>query len=722
MTMTSFLKLTFRARTLFLAALATNALWLTAACDSGFSDCATTYTCHASPRSGGAAGVAATGQGGTGGGAGTGGTPGSIGGTTTGGMQGSGATAGGAGLTGTGGVGGGGAAQACSTNHGGCDLLTSCVDNVGAAPTCGACPAGYIGTGATACTPTLVALTLSSGTLTPALSGDVTVYSVAVGLGAQTITLTPTAPAGATLTVNGQAVLSGASWTSPVLTLGANLITIVVSQSGHQVQSYTFTVNRGMSQQAYVKASNTGAGDSFYHVALSGDGATLAVGATGEASSAAGVNGNQADNSAPQSGAVYVFTRSGSTWSQQAYIKASNTGASDFFGFALALSADGTTLAVGATGEASSTKGINGSQVDNSSDAAGAVYVFTRSGITWTQQAYVKASNTETGDNFGGAVDLSADGNTLAVGAAGEDSNAKAINGNQNDNSATFSGAAYLFKRSGSTWSQEAYIKASNTESGDEFGAPLALSADGGTLAVAATFEGSNAIGIDGNQNDNSASESGAVYVFKRSSGVWNQQAYIKASNTEANDIFGYAIALSADGATLAVDAYIEDSAATGINGNQSDNSATASGAVYVFTRSGSAWSQQAYIKASNTGAGDRFGGALALSADGATLGVGAWKEPSNASGINGNQTDNSATDSGAAYLFVRAGGTWSQQAYVKASSSAAGDYFGEDLALSGDGGTLAVGADGEDSSATGINGNQTDNGMSLSGAVYVFR
>jgi len=99
---------------------------------------------------------------------------------------------------------------------------------------------------------------------------------------------------------------------------------------------------------------------------------------------------------------------------------------------------------------------------------------------------------------------------------------------------------------------------------------------------VGATGEASAATGIDGNQGDNSASASGAVYVFTRTNGVWNQQAYVKASNTEARDLFGFSLAIGGD--TLAVGALFEASAATGINGNQSDNSAPSSGAAYVFS------------------------------------------------------------------------------------------------------------------------------------------
>jgi len=403
----------------------------------------------------------------------------------------------------------------------------------------------------------------------------------------------------------------------------------------------------------YLKASNTGASDNFgASVALSADGNTLAVGANVEASNATGINGNQSDNSAPSSGAVYVFTRSGTAWSQQAYVKASNTGGNDYFGASVALSADGNTLAVGANTEASNAPGINGNQSDNSASSSGAVYLFTRSGTAWSQQAYVKASNTGAGDRFGASVSLSADGKTLAVGAIGEASNATGINGNQSDNSAYFSGAVYVFTHGGTAWSQQAYVKASNTGEYDNFGQSVTLSADGNTLAVGAIGEASSATGINGNQLDNSAFGSGAVYLFTRSGTAWSQQAYVKASNTGGNDYFGTSVALSANGNTLAVGAYGEKSSATGINGDPLDNSASASGAVYLFTRSGTAWSQQAYVKASNTGVYDNFGASVALSADGDTLAVGAGGEASNATGVGGNQSDNSASYAGAVYLY----------------------------------------------------------------------
>jgi hypothetical protein len=461
----------------------------------------------------------------------------------------------------------------------------------------------------------------------------------------------------------------------------------------------------------YVKASNTETEDFFgCCIALSGDGNTLAVGAYPEDSNATSIGGEQGDNSAIWSGAVYVFTRSDTgTWLQQAYVKASNSEANDRFGTSVALAGDGNTLAVGAYGEASDSTGVGGDQNNNSGGwGSGAVYVFTRNDIgTWTQQAYVKASNTGASDGFGVSVALAVDGHTLAVGASGEDSNATGIDGNQSDNSANGSGAVYVFTRNDiGTWTQQAYVKASNTGESDGFGGSIALAADGNTLAVGASGE----------------ANSGAVYIFARSGANWSQQAYLKASNSEGADVFGVSVALAGDGNTLAVGAYGEDSNATSINGDQIDNSASSSGAVYVFIRSGITWTQQAYVKASNTGEDDEFGRTVALAGDGNTLAVGARYEASNATGIGGNQSDNLATNSGAVYVLTRNGiGTWTQKAYVKASNTEADDRFGFSVALTDDGTTLAVGALREASNATGINGNQSDNSATGSGAVYLY-
>ena len=426
---------------------------------------------------------------------------------------------------------------------------------------------------------------------------------------------------------------------------------------------------------------------------------------------------------------------------QVAYLKASNTEMGDRFGnggtlegHGVALSGDGNTLAVGAPYESSGAKGINGDQNDNSVYSAGAVYVFTRRNNAWSQQAYIKASNPGQSDKFGYVVSLSQDGNTLAVSAYYEASAAKGINGDQNDNSIPQAGAVYVFTRTGATWSQQAYIKASNTGEagvgdqlgdGDQFGFSIGLSADGNTLAVGAIGEDSGAKGINGDQNDNSQPGSGAVYVFTRTGTTWSQQAYIKTSNTDAADLFGYSVGLSADGNTLAASAYDEDGSSREINGVQ-DKGRRGSGAIYVFTRTGATWSQQAYLKASNAENGDSLGYAIAISQDGNTIAGGAADEDCMMPGVfpgapavcdNDQPMDNS---SGAVYVFIRNGTTWTQQAFIKSSNPGKEDWFGSRLTLSGDGDTLAVGAQVENGSARGING-KPDDAAEDAGAVYLF-
>ena len=394
---------------------------------------------------------------------------------------------------------------------------------------------------------------------------------------------------------------------------------------------------------------------------------------------------------------------------QEAYLKASNNQAYDVFGYSVAVWGD--TVVVGVFGEDSATTGVNGDQSDNSSGNAGAVYVFVRDGAMWTQQAYLKASNTGRFDYFGH--DVAIEGDTIVVGAVYEDSAAMGVNGDQSDNTASDAGAAYVFVRDGTTWTQQAYLKASNTDAGDQFGASVAV--DGDTIVVGTYNEASAATGVNGNQADNTAENAGAVYVFERDGTSWSQQAYLKASNTDANDVFGRKVAI--DGDTIVVGAHGEDSAATGVNGDASDNTATVAGAAYVFVRAGVTWTQQAYLKASNTEARDFFGRSVAI--DGDTIAVGASQEPSAATGVNGDQSDNTAEYAGAAYVFERDGATWTQQAYLKASNTNTGDYFGDSIAIEGD--TIVVGARFEDSAATGINGDASDNTAEAAGAAYVF-
>ena len=312
--------------------------------------------------------------------------------------------------------------------------------------------------------------------------------------------------------------------------------------------AYVFTRSGTVwSQQAMLKAGNAGAGDAFGN-SLTIEGDTVVVGALGEDSSALG---GEADNSANDAGAAYVFIRSGTTWSQQAMLKASNAETGDSFGDSVAVS--GNTVAVGAYGEDSS---MTGGVTDNSVIGAGAAYVFTRSGDAWSQQAILKASNGETGDSFGDSVAVS--GNTVVVGAIGEDSSAA---GGEADNSASDAGAAYVFTRNGNTWSQQAFLKASDAEAENALGWSVALA--GNTVVAGAHFANDLA---------------GAAYIFTRNDTSWTQQATLTARNANPFDLFAASVALEGD--TAIIGAAMEDSRA---GGTEIDNAANSAGAVYVW-------------------------------------------------------------------------------------------------------------------------------------------
>lgn len=556
---------------------------------------------------------------------------------------------------------------------------------------------------------TLTALEIALGPFNEAFDPNRTSYTISAPFATTETTLTTANPTEADALVT----LNGGGISSPVkLAEGRNILIVRVATTGGAVRVYTIEVTRqgqvNFVREAYAKASNTAANDHFgYSVAL--DGNTLVVGAPEEDSAETGAAGTGGDNGAVDAGAVYVFVRSGTTWSQQAYLKASNTGAGDRFGWNVALKGD--TLAVGAPLEDSAGRGTAGTGGDNSATDAGAVYVFVRTGATWTQEAYVKASNTGTGDRFGWSVALDAD--TLAVGALLEDSAGTGTSGTGADNDAADAGAAYVFVRSGATWTQEAYVKASNTDAGDVFGVSVAVR--GNRLAVGASGESSLVAGSPANNGGPSA---GAVYVFFRNGTTWSEEAYLKASTIGGADAFGLSVALDEnmplDMNTLVVGAPLEDGA------DQTSNGAVDSGAVYVFVRTGTTWNQEAYVKASNTDTSDVFGWRVAVSGD--MLAVGAPAEDSQVMTIDGDQTDNGALTTGAAYVFIRAAGIWTPLDYVKTTSvgtGSSGDGFGGSVALAG--GTLAVAAIGEDSEAVGINGTENNDSQTESGATYVF-
>ncbi|KAL1500194.1 hypothetical protein AB1Y20_012863 [Prymnesium parvum] len=454
------------------------------------------------------------------------------------------------------------------------------------------------------------------------------------------------------------------------------------------------SVNAIFDFEAYMKASNAGASDFFgYSVSLSGD--TLAVGSRLEDSCATTVSTSAAtDDICTNAGAVFVFTRSSTTWTLEAYMKAPNAGDSDFFGEFLALSGD--TLAVAAPQESSCNTTVSTTAAtDNECSNAGAVYVFTRSGTTWTFEAYVKAPNSGTNDYFGMSLSLS--GETLAVGSFQEDSCQTTISTSAptDDDGCADAGAVYVFTRSGTTWTFEAFVKASNAEANDYFGCSISLSGD--TLAVGSYQEDScqNTISTSAATTD-ACADAGAVYVFTRSGTT--------------------AVSLSGD--TLIAASPQEDSCGTTVSTSAAtDDGCLAAGAAYVFTRSGTTWTLEAYVKAPNSEENDWYGWTASVSGD--KLAVGTRLEDSCGTGVATTAaTGNGCSNSGAVYVYSRSGSTWTFEAYVKAPNVAADNYFGNSISLSGD--TLAAGAYGEDSCGTSVSTTAaTNSGCDNTGAAY---
>ncbi len=393
---------------------------------------------------------------------------------------------------------------------------------------------------------------------------------------------------------------------------------------------WPITIDPTLTQQTQLIANNGGGFDHFgAAVAISEDTAVVGV--------------PDSDPSAkPNAGAVYVFVRSGSVWSQQAQLTASDGANSDSFGSAVAIS--GETIVAGAYGD------------DNSFNSdQGSAYVFTRSGTTWSQQAKLTVSNGAANDWFGYSVAIS--GETVIVGAPLDDFG-----------STVNQGSAYVFARSGTTWSQQQQINASEAADSDNFGFAVALQSE--TAVVGAPAD------------DVSNSDQGSAYVFTRSGATWSQQQQLITSDAASGDLSGYAVAISNE--TITIGAPRDD-----------HNANVDQGSAYVFTRSGVTWNQQAKLTASDGAGGDTFGNTIAINNDMAVVGA-----PTNDVGGNGDQ--------GSAYVFVRSSATWGQQQQMTASDGAGNDNAGSAVAISGF--TALIGAPNDD-----VNGNSDQ------GSTYVF-
>jgi hypothetical protein len=501
-------------------------------------------------------------------------------------------------------------------------------------------------------------------------SPEVFEYRIEVPMLVQRLGFTATAPGMARLELNGAELAQGTAGSSQVLALGTSTAELVVSTERGVPNAYRITIERTATQEAYLKSPSPGNTDHFeYRIAADGD--TLVVGGVYEDSGASGVNGDAADNSLMNSGAAYVFARKAGRWAQQAYLKAGDPSSTAFFGVSVAISGD--TIVVGCI-------------EDDVYDATrpptrpGSAYVFTRQGETWTQQQKLVAKVGHVGDWFGLSVAI--DGDTLVVGAS------------RGDTDVMDSGTAYVFSRSGGVWTERETLSATMHTQNAEFGSEVKILGDW--------------IVVGAQEEDIGASRSGGAYVFQRSGTEWIAKQRLQPPMPIEDATFGYSLAIRGD--TLAVSAPRWELAATPLKKE--------SGEVYIFERAGSDhWTQTAVLRAFDPAPSDYFGVSVAMTDT--ALFVGANGEGSGGHGVSAEPAPGSAPYSGAAYLFARAGQTWTPNGFFKASNSESNDGFGYSVALSAD--TAIAAAVYESSNASGIDGDQTNDSVMNAGAVYVF-
>jgi hypothetical protein len=423
---------------------------------------------------------------------------------------------------------------------------------------------------------------------------------------------------GSSVSVSGDAALVGAIFDD----VGANI---------GQGSAYVYVRSGTMwSEQGHVTASDGVPGELFGNsVSVSGD--TALVGAIFDD---VGANIGQ--------GSAYVYVRSGTTWSEQGHLAASDGAAQDYFGSSVSVSGD--TALVGAPYD---DVGANVNQNQ------GSAYVYVRSGTTWAQQGKLTASDGVPGDVFGWSVSVS--GDTALVGAYGANN---------------LRGSAYVYVRSGTTWAEQGHLTASDGVAQDFFGRSVFVSGD--TALVGA--EG-DTVGANRNQ--------GSAYVYVRSGTTWSEQGHLTANGGATGAQFGNSVSVSGDTALVGA-----EGDTVGAN--------SAQGSAYVYVRSGTTWAQQGHLTASDGAANDGFGMSVSVSGDTALVGT-----AQDAVGANAYQ--------GSAYVYVRSGTAWVEQAHLTASDGAANDGFGMSVSMSGD--TALAGAPNK---AVGANDRQ--------GSVYAFR
>jgi len=336
------------------------------------------------------------------------------------------------------------------------------------------------------------------------------------------------------------------------------------------------------------------------------------------------------DTGATDAGSAYIYVRSGTTWSLQATLNNPAPAAYDRFGHSVAISGD--YAIVGAYAD------------DTGADDAGSAYIYVRSGTTWSLQSTLNNPTPTASDLFGYSVAIS--GDYVIVGAYGDDTGA------------TDAGSAYIYVRSGTTWSLQSTLNNPTPVATDYFGCSVAISGD---YAI-----------VGAHNDDTGVTDAGSAYIYTRSGTTWSLQATLNNPTLVADDLFGHIVAISGDYAI--------------VSATYNDTGADNAGSAYIYVRSGATWSLQATLNNPAPATSDQFGRSVAISGDYTIVGA--------------HGDDTGAGDAGSAYIYVRSGTTWSLQSTLNNPAPAAGDQFGVSVAISGD--YAIVGALGDDTGADG--------------------
>jgi len=342
------------------------------------------------------------------------------------------------------------------------------------------------------------------------------------------------------------------------------------------------------------------------------------------------------DTGATDAGSAYIYVRSGTTWSLQSTLNNPTPVANEYFGNSVAISGD--YAIVGALAD------------DTGADASGSAYIYVRSGTTWSLQSTLNNPTPAISDVFGNSVAIS--GDYAIVGAY------------QDDTGGDASGSAYIYVRSGTTWSLQSTLNNPTPATYDHFGRSVAISGD---------------YVIVGANDDAGATDAGSAYIYVRSGTTWSLQSTLNNPTPAGYDVFGVSVAISGD--YVIVGAWLDDTGADG------------AGSAYIYVRSGTTWSLQATLNNPTPVVNDYFGMGVAISGDYAIVGA--------------HLDDTGATDAGNAYIYVRSGTTWSLQSTLNNPTPVAGDRFGYSVAISGD--YAIVGA------------HMDDTGVSDAGSAYIY-